>query len=266
MSEYLSAQAVAKRLGVPRSVFAALCDAGLGPRSFGTPRKYIEEDISTFDFREVARKNPQIVLGHKGHCNIVGFYQEMFGQNFVRTTGEVLPELGAASVYRKNAFVYFLGGGQLVKIGKADDPIARMKGHQCGSPVRLSILGLLYGPIEAERALHKRFHEQRQYGEWFLPTGGLAEFIERWFGLTDVQSTGAVGAHKDYEERIARLTVEKNQAVRRAEMLGRRIASIRKTAKVLAGGLLDLQAIETEVGWVAPTTEGAVLVDHMEAS
>lgn len=74
-------------------------------------------------------------------------------------------------------FTYFIQGcdGGPVKIGFALDPEKRLGYLQCGSPVRLVLLGAIEG--NHERVLHKKFASIRQHNEWFHPDKELADFI-----------------------------------------------------------------------------------------
>lgn len=66
------------------------------------------------------------------------------------------------------AHVYFIGHATgPVKIGKAVNPSARLREIQTGYPYKLSILALVDGGHDVERAYHKRFASARLTGEWF---------------------------------------------------------------------------------------------------
>lgn len=73
-------------------------------------------------------------------------------------------------------FVYFLKtvrGGSRLKIGKANDPVARMRSLQTGSPQGFRLICALKCRDEAhalrvEKALHERFAGNRIHGEWFM--------------------------------------------------------------------------------------------------
>ena len=74
--------------------------------------------------------------------------------------------------------VYFIQGEQtkLIKIGKADDVLVRLRMLQCGSPDRLMVL-----KVEAdasERIYHLQFARDRVHGEWFSPSADLMAFID----------------------------------------------------------------------------------------
>jgi hypothetical protein len=83
------------------------------------------------------------------------------------------------SIFSKSGpLIYFIGGGDLVKIGWAADPMRRMDDLQTGSPVRLKLLGFYPGGLAMERALHARFSAARAHGEWFDPAKMRGLFLE----------------------------------------------------------------------------------------
>jgi hypothetical protein len=65
--------------------------------------------------------------------------------------------------------VYMIRSGALgdVKIGFANDPLARLRQIQTGHPAKLRIIRVLEGDRGVERSLHERFQPQRLNGEWF---------------------------------------------------------------------------------------------------
>lgn len=64
-----------------------------------------------------------------------------------------------------------------IKIGRSMATGKRHRILQCGSPYRLTCIGLLYGEGDYEPAWHLHFDEQRMLGEWFAPTPELEEAI-----------------------------------------------------------------------------------------
>jgi hypothetical protein len=64
-----------------------------------------------------------------------------------------------------------------IKIGRSVATGKRFKMLQCGSPYRLTCIGLIYGEGAFEPAWHTRFHDQRMFGEWFRPTPELEDAI-----------------------------------------------------------------------------------------
>lgn len=69
----------------------------------------------------------------------------------------------------KTQYVYLIGssGSSLVKIGTTNNVASRLKSIQNMSPAPLSVLWQVEGGFALERALHERFHQYRQHGEWF---------------------------------------------------------------------------------------------------
>lgn len=73
-------------------------------------------------------------------------------------------------------FVYFLRvkqGPLLMKIGKAKDPLARVRTLQTGCPLKITLIAALQCKDDAhalrvEKALHEYFGRNRRDGEWFL--------------------------------------------------------------------------------------------------
>jgi hypothetical protein len=74
--------------------------------------------------------------------------------------------------------VYFLRGGDLVKIGTSNNPRRRIDEIKTGSAVELSLLQVIDGGRDVERGLHTRFADQRSHGEWFFFRDDLRAFIE----------------------------------------------------------------------------------------
>lgn len=80
--------------------------------------------------------------------------------------------------------VYFLQDerdpGGYVKIGCAQDVRKRMRRIQRMSPVRLRLIGVLYGAgQETEAYLHRLFAEHRCHGEWFVADAALMAFVRK---------------------------------------------------------------------------------------
>jgi hypothetical protein len=75
--------------------------------------------------------------------------------------------------------VYFFNcqGANAIKIGRSDDPTARLAACQTGCPLPLTLLGSIPGRLSTERELHARFASLRIHGEWFRAETELVEFI-----------------------------------------------------------------------------------------
>ena len=88
-----------------------------------------------------------------------------------------LPDPPAAQA--PGRWVYFVCYRSSVKIGSARNPARRIADLQCGSPVHLTVLGVMPGDLDFERELHKRWAEHRLRGEWFSLTPEIRQFIKQ---------------------------------------------------------------------------------------
>jgi hypothetical protein len=89
------------------------------------------------------------------------------------------PRPGVAAL---NEFVYFLGAGPFVKIGKTTGtPCGRISALQTGCPFPIVLLAHQQGGIKEEFALHRHFskYRARADGEWFRNEGSLRQYIEQ---------------------------------------------------------------------------------------
>jgi hypothetical protein len=64
-----------------------------------------------------------------------------------------------------------------VKIGYSADPWKRFTGLQTGSSSRLVLEAVVAGEKDDEKALHARFKDRRDRGEWFVWVGPIALFV-----------------------------------------------------------------------------------------
>jgi hypothetical protein len=76
-------------------------------------------------------------------------------------------------------FVYFIRGGEHIKIGWSKDPLKRLEQLRTGCPYPLEMLGCMAGEESDERALHEHFAHLRERGEWFKAEPWLLAHI-RW--------------------------------------------------------------------------------------
>ena len=58
---------------------------------------------------------------------------------------------------KRTGAVYFVGGGELVKIGWSSDVLQRLKAIRCASPVPVVLLRVIQGVRVLERQMHRRF-------------------------------------------------------------------------------------------------------------
>jgi hypothetical protein len=83
-------------------------------------------------------------------------------------------------------YVYFVSDGEHIKIGRAVNVVARLRGMQTGSAKPLTILATFLTAESIETELHRRFKAARVTGEWYRPVPELLTFIERVKSGADV--------------------------------------------------------------------------------
>jgi len=77
-------------------------------------------------------------------------------------------------------YVYFITGdsNHPIKIGRTNSlPYYRIRQIQNNSPVKITCLGILNGPIDLEVTLHNKFYKSRLWGEWFERSDDLLKYI-----------------------------------------------------------------------------------------
>ena len=78
--------------------------------------------------------------------------------------------------------IYFIKGGDFVKIGKSYSPEKRIKELQTGNPYKLELLKTIKECSEGgefeESDLHAKFKKYRVEGEWFEYSDEIKKFIE----------------------------------------------------------------------------------------
>jgi hypothetical protein len=76
-------------------------------------------------------------------------------------------------------YVYFIRceATGMIKLGKAQDPIARLRALQTGSASELVLVGAIEGGFDREKELHERFAHLKTRGEWFKPETELLDWI-----------------------------------------------------------------------------------------
>ena len=79
----------------------------------------------------------------------------------------------------RQGFVYLIAGGDAVKIGYSEQHPnrSRLPELQIASWHELRLLGLIVGPIDKERELHKRFARLRIRGEWFQHAAEIVDYF-----------------------------------------------------------------------------------------
>lgn len=84
-------------------------------------------------------------------------------------------------------YVYFIRGGDAIKIGYSVDPIMRLSQLQIGSSHTLELLGAIEGTEKTEGDLHEHFQDIQKLGEWFHADPDLLTFIAHATGKPIVQ-------------------------------------------------------------------------------
>jgi hypothetical protein len=74
-------------------------------------------------------------------------------------------------------YIYFIRSGDVVKIGRATDPLARLRTLQTSHYEPIVLLAAVPGHALLEPAIHARFAHLRTQGEWFTLDDELARFI-----------------------------------------------------------------------------------------
>ena len=79
-------------------------------------------------------------------------------------------------------YVYFIHGGDRIKIGYSRDPEERLSTLQTSTADHLQIIGSIVGDKSKERSLHEQFGHLKIRNEWFRPEADLIDFICRVTG------------------------------------------------------------------------------------
>ncbi len=94
-------------------------------------------------------------------------------------------ERAAADMFRgrppidRSQWVYFVRGGDRIKIGYAANTGRRIADLQTASPVPLELLTAIPGSRDLERELHRQFAALRTHGEWFRAEDPLLSHVDR---------------------------------------------------------------------------------------
>lgn len=91
-----------------------------------------------------------------------------------------------------DGWVYFIRGGDFIKIGWSQDPDRRRNDLSTGSPFKLEVIGKVPGSGEDEQSFHRAFSHLRTNGEWFEASPELLAFIGWAIRYADKQGTAGV--------------------------------------------------------------------------
>src|SRR5262249_16734242 len=73
--------------------------------------------------------------------------------------------------------VYFIRGGEFLKIGTASNVAKRFDAIQGVSPLRLEMIGMVHGGINVEHWCHFHCSHHRSHYEWFHWNGWTKSFV-----------------------------------------------------------------------------------------
>jgi hypothetical protein len=111
---------------------------------------------------------------HKNHC--FRCHRLITTPSLDEIIGETIDE------DRFTHWIYFVEacGLGFMKIGiTAGESVSERLGSiQTGCPVKVELVLSIPGDTATERAIHKHFHKQRSYGEWFSPSDELDRFMK----------------------------------------------------------------------------------------
>lgn len=111
------------------------------------------------------------------------------------------------------------GGTEFVKIGKADDPIARVRGLQCGHYETLHLLKTWPGGLAEEAAMHSAFADFQIRNEWFRFTQAMLSINPQELAMRIVCEPLLNSLLADVQRAIASSENEAEQAGEKARKL-----------------------------------------------
>lgn len=80
-------------------------------------------------------------------------------------------------IRRNVQVVYFVRGGEALKIGTASNIVTRFEALQAGSPLKLQLVGLIHGGVSVEHWCHFHCVSHRLHYEWFHWNGWTESFV-----------------------------------------------------------------------------------------
>ncbi len=110
-------------------------------------------------------------------------------------------------------YVYFIQDGDMVKIGRAIDPMERLRNLQTAHSRELTLIAAVAAHADLERAVHARFqHCRNESTEWFRLEPDLEAFIDEmnqgknpvplvWGRVARVPLGKSAGSFKDHFKR-----------------------------------------------------------------
>jgi hypothetical protein len=112
-----------------------------------------------------------------------------------RLQGEMLdwkrnPSRKGSQHWRRPGVIYFMGAGDLVKIGFTTDLKRRLTMVQVGCPTPITLIGTIPGTPVVEKNLHRLFYKHRHHGEWFRLVPEIEAYIAEHGSKTDGEQDG----------------------------------------------------------------------------
>lgn len=95
---------------------------------------------------------------------------------------------------RDHGWVYFLGCGDLIKIGRSKNPRRRLSVIRSSSAHEVEVLGVVVGGEIIEAAIHDTFRHLESHGEWFRRAPDLDAFIRDFSDEIETELTMGAGA------------------------------------------------------------------------
>jgi hypothetical protein len=149
-------------------------------------------------------------------------------------------------------FTYFIGADVgPIKIGKAKNVKHRLSELQTGHPYKLQILGVIYGDMRLESALHKKFGNIRLEGEWFERTPELTQFIlNRTISYEinkDAEILNLQDRIKELNKVVSRLNSEERKSLRTKKANKAVILSMDFLVRQMEGAVVSLRDLQTNI-------------------
>lgn len=116
-----------------------------------------------------------------------GLYREagrtkLFTEQDVERVREAIVYFAATKAMEpdtREGYIYFIDGGECVKIGYTRSIEHRIKKMLTDAPVELKVLHIEPGTFKQEKIFHREFATLRVRGEWFRKAPELLAFIEQ---------------------------------------------------------------------------------------
>lgn len=86
--------------------------------------------------------------------------------------------VGFTNRLAQNKYLYFIGCGDVVKIGMSSDPNARLEILATGAPGKLELIAMIPKAGNLEARCHKRLAHLHIHGEWFRHTSEIDILIK----------------------------------------------------------------------------------------